>query len=73
MTGAKPFLASPETSHTTAQVFHCPDTSSHLDDGVADAPSLLAEHRVFERLVHYNIGHFLQVHITGVCREEEYC
>lgn len=48
-------------------------TSSHLDDGVADTPSLLAEHRVLEGLVHYNIGYFLQVHITGVCREEKYC
>lgn len=55
-------------------MFHCPDTrSSHLDDGVADAPCLLAEHTVFEGLVHYNIGHFLQVHIAGVCREEKHC
>lgn len=72
--GAKPFLAQPrDNPHNTAQVLGCPDTSSHLDDGVTDAPSLLAEHTVFEGLVHYNIGHFLQVHITGVCREEKYC
>lgn len=68
-----PSWPSPGTTPTTAQVFRCPDMSSHLDDGVADAPGFLAEHTVFEGLVHYNVGHFFQVHVTGVCREEEYC
>lgn len=41
---------------------------SHLDDGVADAPGLFAEHRVFEGLVHNYVGNLLQIYTAGVCR-----
>lgn len=72
--GKKPLLLPANNNQHRLTVFHCQDTRiSYLDDGVADAPCLLAEHTVFEGLVHYNIGHFIQVHAAGVCREEKRC
>lgn len=65
---------SPSGPPHAAEAFRCLGPgSSHLDDGVADASCLPAEHAVFEGLVHYNIGHFLQVHVAGVCGEEKHC
>lgn len=68
--GTKPLLAQPRDKLKCFAVWTT--RRSHLDDGVADAPCLLAEHTVFEGLVHYNIGHFFQVHVAGICREEKH-
>lgn len=38
----------------------------YLDYSITDASGLPAEDLVLQRLVHYNIGHFLQIHWTWV-------